>query len=110
MTALKPRVRLIRFRLSEEEYQAVNRLCISEGARSLSDFVRSALQNSTGKSFDSPETAIDAELRTVRQRVEQLSDSVMELTLLIEEASPEASPEGDRAAEHSEVSARSKDN
>ena len=37
------RRRLISFRLSEQEYEGLQRLCAAQGARSLSDFVRSSV-------------------------------------------------------------------
>lgn len=45
MSVLKPRTRLVYFRVSEEEFQQFNRICESIGARSLSDLARSAMQN-----------------------------------------------------------------
>jgi hypothetical protein len=40
---LKAKSRLVSFRLSDEEYSEVRRLCDSEGNRSLSDFLRTVL-------------------------------------------------------------------
>jgi hypothetical protein len=45
MTFLKRRTKLVSFRLSEEEYEQLNRACIAAGARSISDFARTALQH-----------------------------------------------------------------
>jgi len=44
MTILKPRVRMISVRLSEEEYLALKRVCAVTGARSVSDLTRDALR------------------------------------------------------------------
>lgn len=43
MSVLKPRNRLVNFRLSEEEFQAMHDACAKSGARSLSDFARGAV-------------------------------------------------------------------
>lgn len=43
MSVLKPRNRLVNFRLSEEEFQAMHAACEKSGARSLSDFARGAV-------------------------------------------------------------------
>ena len=43
MSVLKPRIRLTTFRLSEEEYERLKAVAGAEGARSLSDFVRSGI-------------------------------------------------------------------
>ncbi len=43
MSVLKPRNRLVNFRLTEEEYSALHLASGKSGARSLSDFARSAV-------------------------------------------------------------------
>lgn len=43
MSVLKPRNRLVNFRLSDEEFAAMNAACEKSGARSLSDFARGAV-------------------------------------------------------------------
>jgi hypothetical protein len=45
MTVNKPRSRMISVRLSEDEYVALQRLCIVTGARSVSDLTRDAMQS-----------------------------------------------------------------
>ncbi len=44
MAVLFPRIRSINVRLSEDEYLALVRLCAASNARSLSEFVRKAVQ------------------------------------------------------------------
>ena len=44
MAVLKPRERLVYFRISEDEFHQFVGLCEKEGARSVSDLVRSAVQ------------------------------------------------------------------
>jgi|GEM_PF-588760 len=46
MAVFKPRTKLISFRLSEEEYEKLHVACVAEGARSISEFARMALQRS----------------------------------------------------------------
>src|SRR5262245_20013288 len=41
---LKRRTKLVSFRLSDEEYESLQGACVAEGARSISDFARAALQ------------------------------------------------------------------
>ncbi len=43
MSVANPRTRLISFRLSERDYARLQRLCTSQGARSLADFVRASV-------------------------------------------------------------------
>ena len=47
MKVLKRRTKLVSFRLSDEEYERVQDACIAEGARSISEFARAALQRTT---------------------------------------------------------------
>ena len=49
MSVLKPRNRLFLIRLTQEEYDALRRLSVDRGARSLSDFARSMLLTSVSK-------------------------------------------------------------
>jgi len=44
MTVLKPRSKMISVRLSEDEYSALQKLCTSTGARSVSDLTRDAVR------------------------------------------------------------------
>jgi hypothetical protein len=44
MPIFKPRSRSISVRLSEEEFATLQRLCVSTGARSVSDLARKAMQ------------------------------------------------------------------
>src|SRR5262245_2566785 len=46
MSILKRRTKLVSFRLSDEEYKELQGACVAEGARSISDFARAALQRS----------------------------------------------------------------
>ena len=44
MAVLKPRRRLVYFRISEDEFQQIQQLCAVTGARSISEMARSAVQ------------------------------------------------------------------
>ena len=44
MAVLKPRERIVYFRLSEDEFQCFENACKQAGARSLSDLARSAIK------------------------------------------------------------------
>ena len=43
MSVLRPRNRLVNFRLSEDEFERLKASCALQGARSVSDFARSAV-------------------------------------------------------------------
>lgn len=83
MTVLKPRSRMISVRLSEDEYSALQDLCSTTGARSISDLTRDAMrallngpspESMAGKHFDEFRT----QLRKLDQRVEELANLIVE--------------------------------
>ncbi|HOL71776.1 MAG TPA: ribbon-helix-helix protein, CopG family [Bryobacteraceae bacterium] len=80
-----PMVRLISFRLSEEEYQEMKRLCADEGSRSLSDFVRSAFHNLIRENGHL-ETVLELKLRKIDQRLADIQREFKELSALVETA------------------------
>ena len=84
MAITKPRTRLVYFRISENEYEQILRLCEVTGARSISDLARSAIQKLI---FAEPQAEDDlqrtkmalesllAELRTNVQRLTSFETS-----------------------------------
>ena len=81
---LKPRVRMVSFRLSEEEYDTLQNLCLSEGARSVSELARSTVCRALGVSNGSP-------VVTLEKRVQELDREIKRLSLLVE-----TTPRGNR--------------
>jgi hypothetical protein len=74
---LKPRVRMVSFRLSEEEYDGLKNLCLSEGARSVSELARSTICRLLGSPNGSP-------VQTLEKRVQELDQEIKRLSLLVE--------------------------
>jgi hypothetical protein len=82
MSVLKPRNRLVNFRLSEEEFQGLKTACEASGARSLSDFARSAVLLSMervgegkvvpGEQSVGPLARLGRTVETLESRVEQI--------------------------------------
>jgi hypothetical protein len=82
MSILKPRNRLVNFRLTEEEFGYLRDACMAQGARSISDFARSAVLRQADRSgsagantsgqpiWDSPSTQSLAELQTMMVQLE----------------------------------------
>lgn len=88
MTVLKRRTRLIGFRLSDDEYRELESLCASEGARSLSDFVRSSLLKVlTDTGADYP---VQTEIRRLKRRIGELHRRLKSLAEEIEKRPPAA--------------------
>ena len=93
MSILKPRNRLVNFRLTEEEFVYLREACLAQGARSISDFARSAVLRQADRSGtglasgglnanagESPSTQSLAELQSMmmqlQARVGQLVEQV----------------------------------
>jgi hypothetical protein len=80
MGVLKRRSRIVSFRLSQEEYEAMKEQCISHGARSISDYARTSACRSPGNGDDhrnDMETALT--IHSLRERVEELDNKVRQL-------------------------------
>ena len=80
MSILKPRNRLVNFRLTDEEFSYLREACGAQGARSISDFARGAVLRQAersssagakpGGSWDSPSTQSLAELQSMMVHLE----------------------------------------
>lgn len=67
MSVLNPRNRLVNFRLSEEEYERLDAACKAMGARSISDFARSAVLEKMS------DKRLDARVAELEDRVNQIA-------------------------------------
>ncbi len=82
MPVLKRRTRIVSFRLSEEEYEALFASCVSNGARSVSDYARSATCRPLGSGKPSEtDTKAERSIRQLRNRVEELDRVIQQLTI-----------------------------
>ncbi len=85
MPVLKRRTRIVSFRLSEEEYEALMRYCVAHGARSISDYARIVAcrphdHTKSGAAARKSERSI----RQLRNRVEELDRIIQQLTIQID--------------------------
>ncbi len=81
MAVLKPRERLVYFRISEDEFRQFVNVCEQEGARSVSDLARSAVQRLIAEGDRQRE---DDEMMQKMRRLESLIAAVTEqLQLLV---------------------------
>jgi len=86
MSVLKPRNRLVYFRVSEDEFQQFNQMCESVGARSISDLARSAIQRMIQQDGRHPPHGADpvaAKLTVLETIVCDLDRKVQQLTALV---------------------------
>jgi Arc/MetJ-type ribon-helix-helix transcriptional regulator len=75
---------MISVRLSEEEYSALKRLCLADGARSVSDLTRDAMRAllngaSRRDGFGAHMDEFRTEIRTLNKTIEQLAATVATL-------------------------------
>lgn len=80
MAVLKPRERLVYFRISEDEFRQFLTVCEQEGARSVSDLARSAVQRLIS---DGNRQREEDEVASKMQRLEQLIGAVTEQLQLL---------------------------
>jgi hypothetical protein len=89
MSVLKRRSRLVTFRVSNEEFDQLKRICVSSGSRSISDFARTAVLSQTRvatapqalltedlATLTSQLADLDAELKRLRGRINRILGSV----------------------------------
>jgi uncharacterized protein (DUF1778 family) len=92
MPVLKRRSRIVSFRLSQEEYDALKDTCVAQGARSISDFARSAACRLARNGNGFQDEALQAAVLTLQGRVEELDRELKRLAHLLEASRP-ATPE-----------------
>ena len=83
MAVLKPRNRLVYFRLSDEEFQRISGLCESSGARSISELVRLAVEEFAG-AVPAEHTALDSRLRDLERVLMELNERLRQLTCALQ--------------------------
>jgi hypothetical protein len=78
MAVTKPRSRLVNFRLTEEEFQGLKSASIEQGARSVSDFARSAVL----RAFDANANKAP-DLNNLMGRLESAVEQIARLTITV---------------------------
>ena len=91
MGVLKRRTRLISFRLSDEEYQALVEITTSRNARSISDFSRTALcqalKGTLNPSNMEPDRLFPSYVRDLIKSMQELGNVITKLSGQIERES-----------------------
>ena len=80
---LKPRTRMVSFRLSEEEYERLKDLSLTESARSVSEFARNALCRMPVKDGNG-DAAVEPRMEKLEGAMTQLSQEMHQLRRLVE--------------------------
>lgn len=84
MLAKERRTRLIRFRVSPDEYEKLSRYCATSGARSLSDLARSALQQTMRGQAGAGDPAILEQLRRTNDSLRDMGQQIAEIRSLLD--------------------------
>jgi len=87
MAVMNRRSRIISLRLSQEEYDLLRDLSVSQGARSISEFTRSVACQvpKNGNSNGTPEiTPVEAALGALNDTMSMLNQNIQRLTDLLE--------------------------
>ncbi len=80
MSILKPRTRIVYFRISEEDFRRLVDLCPSRGARSISELARSAMQNIIrGEQDGSGDREVVETLHAIDKTVSEMNQNLKRL-------------------------------
>ncbi len=90
MSVIRRKTRTISIRLSDDEYGALRTVCESQGARSLSDFARLAIESLIIGGGPQSHTAVQSRLDALNSRVDVLDLAVERLAGILEDAAPAA--------------------
>ena len=82
MAVLKPRNRLVYFRISEDEFQQLVQLCQREGARSISDLARDAMHRLLVEGSNNSNGDATAHVKALDKLIGQVSMQIQQLASL----------------------------
>ena len=103
MVVLKRRSRLVTFRTSADEYEALLRSCVESGARSLAEYARAAvLEHARGRSAG-PSIGLTGDLNTLGQSLSELDEMLMLARKRIQDVLGTSSSEKKNAAAGAEA-------
>jgi len=83
MSVIKRKTRMISFRLSDEEYAHLTNLCETQGARSLSDLARAAMQSLITNGAANGTAGIEERISHLDGRVKVLDRAVERLSQVV---------------------------
>lgn len=101
MAVLKPRSRLVYFRVSEDEFLQISAMCRSAGARSLSALARTAMQRMLAASQEEP---MAERLKTFDELTGKLIEKLNRIDELLEAKGRPARPADEARLEQRNVS------
>jgi hypothetical protein len=81
MANLQNRTRVVYVRVSEDEFQQFRDLCHQQGARNMSDLVRSAMELMVRQHKDGFESEVTARLRQLEASVNDLNRTMAQIAV-----------------------------
>jgi hypothetical protein len=88
MVVLKRKSRMVSFRLTEDEHDALLKTCVANGARSVSDFTRTWMCDILARNGRLGGEAVEAKVEQLRAWVQQLDGKIEYLARLTDRSSP----------------------
>ena len=93
MSVIDPRNRLVNFRLSESEFESLRTACLAMGARSISDFARSAVLERMSRHQPNGEELNNRRVFQLDNKVSELETRVGQLLNLLSATGASVVPE-----------------
>ena len=95
MAVLKPRERLVYFRVSEDEFRQIVNVCEQAGARSLSDLARSAVQRLiTDGQREREDQQLEEKMRVLERMIAAVTEQLNRLSVSPPEGANPANANG----------------
>jgi len=85
MSVIRPRTRLVYFRVSDDEFKQYGELCKTAGARSISDLARSAMERMIRENTRHSSDEITERLCTLDEAIAELTGKIQQLNMLLTE-------------------------
>jgi hypothetical protein len=86
MSVLKPRTRLVYFRVSEDEFERFNKVCADGGeARSISDLARQAVHQMVDRKSRHP---LEEQVVELNQLVQKLTETIAAFQTTLQKVQP----------------------
>ena len=93
MAVIKPKTRMISFRLSEDEYEYLRENSLNQGAHSVSDYARSILRRLMAGENGFNRTLVEARINQLDGKMQQLDGELRRLLRLVERRDGRPAPE-----------------
>jgi len=84
MAVFRPKKRMISFRLTEDEYEILRKDSLSRGARSVSDYARSALRRLMAGQAGTHGDGFEARIEQLDGRMQELNRELQRLLRVVE--------------------------